>query len=258
MVSLRAPETMGRVAAVVSAAFALMACSGSNNKSSTCSAVKPLDPTASHYGKTYAEWNAAWWKWYFQLQEPSGAATNSKLCVDPIQDPSGAQCQSGQDPNSPVFFLTGNFGGTSVRDQCAVPKGKAIFFPILNWEADNVGVAPGQVESAAGLKGECDATEKAVDVSSLKASVDCENIPHLDQYVSGQQSFTYTVPAEPNIYTCNGVTGISGVVQPAYAGGFSVLLPPLPPGKHTIHFSGTRKQSPQDFTLDVTYHLTIE
>jgi hypothetical protein len=56
---------------------------------------------------------------------------------------------------------------------------------------------------------------------------------------------------------------VPGATSPAVAGGISVLLTPLAPGKHTLHFGGqfvfTLDQDGFNFrfTLDITYHLRV-
>src|SRR5262249_35380232 len=48
-----------------------------------------------------------------------------------LSDPTGAGCGVGQ--FGPVFFLVGaGGGGAATRDQCRVPAGKALFFPLVN------------------------------------------------------------------------------------------------------------------------------
>ena len=52
----------------------------------------------------------------------------------PVLDTTGENADVGQE--GPVWFLAGNLGGITVRE-CAVPEGKALFFPILNEFSDN-------------------------------------------------------------------------------------------------------------------------
>jgi hypothetical protein len=94
-----------------------LACGGSSP-----SAVGPLDPTQPHYGKTYAEWAAAWVQWVYQWPETSA-------CPDPVGDPTGAMCMFDQAPDSPVVFLTGDWG-TVVSVRCAsFPLARALSCP---------------------------------------------------------------------------------------------------------------------------------
>src|SRR5207245_1119877 len=80
-----------------------------------------LPPNSHAYGKTYGGWSAAWWQ--YVLSQPASS--------NPLVDTTGARCGVGQ--SGPVFFLVGAFGsGKTTRDQCTVPAGKALFFPLVN------------------------------------------------------------------------------------------------------------------------------
>ena len=69
--------------------------------------------------------------------------------TNPLLDTTGAYAAAGQEngigPANKYFFLTGTFGNAythgPVTRTATVPKGKALFFPIINYEADNA-VAP--------------------------------------------------------------------------------------------------------------------
>ena len=69
--------------------------------------------------------------------------------------------------------------------------------------------------------------------------------------------FAVTLPVD-NLFgpdPCGTGVGLSGVYSPAIDDGFYTLLPPLSPGKHTLHISG---QMPEvAVTVDVKYDLTI-
>src|SRR5689334_20097251 len=114
---------------IVLLALGVSAC-GSDDKET--SSLDLLDPSAVHYGKTYAEWSASWVSYANSVAPPD--------CVSPMLDATGASCTLYQDPQSPVFFLVGNWGGVSRRTECVVPSGKALFFPLVNVWADNAGV----------------------------------------------------------------------------------------------------------------------
>ncbi len=82
--------------------------------------VAPLPSQSNPYGASYGTWGARWWSW----------AVSAPVGGNPIQDEDGSLCNLGQ--SGPVWFLAGNFGGTTVRS-CDVPAGKSIFFPIVNF-----------------------------------------------------------------------------------------------------------------------------
>ena len=82
--------------------------------------MKPLPPDARVAGKSASEWSAAWWQWAFA--QPDGLRA--------YQDPTGAACTQGQ--QGAVWFLAGTSGSDAVKRRCAVPKGKYLFFPVIN------------------------------------------------------------------------------------------------------------------------------
>jgi hypothetical protein len=47
-----------------------------------------------------------------------------------------------------------------------------------------------------------------------------------------------------------------GTSSPAVADGVHLMLAPLPPGPHTLHFHGEFPLF--NFSLDITYYLTVE
>ena len=85
--------------------------------------VKLFRPASSPYGVSLPEWSRRWWRWL--LSTPKS--------INPINDKTGEfSFQSQNDPN--VWFLAGTFGGLAIR-KCTIPRGKAILFPIINYEA---------------------------------------------------------------------------------------------------------------------------
>ncbi len=201
-------------------------------------------PTQAHaYGKTYAEWGAAWWQW----------ALAFPYATNPIFDATGQNGAQGQDQLP--WFLAGNAGGVSDRS-IAIPSGRPLFFPLISFENDypcpdpTFQPAPGQSLRdflAGGVKPIID----QVDV--LSAEVDGVSIPDLMSnratsdlaYFTGDPSLTSTFDA------C-----ITGSRQAFVTDGYWLMLAPLPPGRHTVHFSGGI--SAFGFVDDVTYHLDVQ
>src|SRR5262245_18811193 len=62
---------------------------------------------------------ARWWQWAISI--PTSA--------NPVADTNGGNCMVGQ--NASIWFLAGNFGGTTTRN-CSVPGYKSLFFPVIN------------------------------------------------------------------------------------------------------------------------------
>jgi hypothetical protein len=226
---------------------------GCSSSSTQAASVQILDPTQAHYGNTDDVWATLWWKWIYELPQTESDA-GMPNCVVPVQDPTGANCAVGQ--SGDVFFLVGDTGGTVVRNQCVVPSGKAIFFPILSFDTDNGGVPVSMQLSDTAMMG---VTQNQLDnVTGLSAEFDGVPITNLGRFKTQVTKFSYTLPPEPNTYTCEGATGVTGVIDPSYAAGYYIMLAPPPAGTHVLHFAGSSPKSQPPFMLDVTYNFTVK
>jgi|HubBroStandDraft_6_1064221.scaffolds.fasta_scaffold146568_2 hypothetical protein len=231
--------------------------SGQVCQSGSCTQV--LDPMLPEYGQTADEWEALWWEWLFELPqtataEPDGGVDTAS-CINPLMDPTGANCAYRQSGN--VFFLADSTGGTVVRDQCVVPAGKAILFPLATVEADNAGVPPAMQLSDGALVAFVTSQIASVAVSSLSAEFDGVPILNLARFQTQVTEFSYTLPPEPNFFTCLGESGVTGLINPAYEAGFYIMLAPPSPGPHVLHFTdGLFNLTPPTIS-DVTYNFTV-
>jgi hypothetical protein len=203
------------------------------------------------FAKSYDILSVAWWQW--ALRQP--------IATNPLTDDTGARCGNGQ--FGPVFFIGGDFNGNRVpitRDQCKVPAGKALFFPMVN--AVDVHVPGLDTQDTPQLIWDDLQVTSAFSVSSLHASIDGVDVRNLDPATTpyrgcagpvsacAPRSFSLRLPAD-NLF------GIAaGVYRPAVADGFYLLLAPLKPGPHTITFGGQGHLG-TDFSQDITYQLTV-
>ncbi len=201
----------------------------------------------SPYGQTYAQWSVQWWQWAYQypVHWPNPWFTDGPT-----------NCSIGQ--SARVWFLAGvvNVSNTANRT-CSIPYGKALFFPLVNIEWDNVAVNPPQTipEIRAYAKGVIDT------VTELHATIDGVPVPNLSSYRVAAGPFAYVLPANDNIYQYFGLSvpgsdWPSTVVQPALSDGYWLFVNPLPVGVHTIKFGGT-EGAPYNFSTDVTYTITV-
>ena len=200
-----------------------------------------IDRDAVAYGRTYGEWMAAWNQWSYSLP-----VTTHPLFTD-------GDCTVGQ--SGPVWFLGGAFVAPSTRVRhCNVPSGKALFFPVVDWEdstlEESVAENPGNpayqqivalrsfVES--GLTG----------VTGQYCEIDHKPIPHLVQRFRVQSIvFGFTIPADNFLNHVYGTTFEAGTYFPAVDDGWDVMLAPLPPGDHVLHFGSNWN--------DITYYLHV-
>jgi hypothetical protein len=203
--------------------------------------VVPIDSKVG--GKTYGDWGAEWWKLVVGLPfDESPVPADSSGCYP--------------DQHGPVHFLFGNFGGTSERT-CTVPAGKRIFFPFLNafndFPCPDPAFAPAEGQSLE------DFLTAGIDpifsnlVTSLVADLDGVPISNLRSYRATSRIEEFEADISNQVIDpC-----VTGDIQHGVADGYWLMLKPLSPGEHTLHFGGAMDFFGTPFSLDVTYHLTV-
>ncbi len=200
-----------------------------------------IAPDAVIAGRTYGEWSAAWWQWALSISVSS----------NPLFDK--GDCNTGQ--TGQVFFLGGKFcitGDTScnastAKRQCTVRGGKNLFFPIVN-SVDSV-PPPGNIDNFRFVvQGVIDGTTK------LEADLDGQSIKDLRAFRIQSSVFGFTLP-DDNVFTALGQPEPPGTYFPAVDDGVYVMLKPLPPGPHLLHFTGSFPAF--NFSFDITYQLKV-
>jgi len=134
-----------------------------------------------------------------------------------------------------------------------------IFFPVLNTIVDNSEPPPtpndnfteAQLRSFAAFLVGADTTPPG---NVMHASVDGTDIPNLVSYRELSPKFTYTVPLTDNLWQNIGAN-ITQPAPPAVSDGYWVMLKPLSPGQHTLHFTGSVGNT--GFSVDETYQITV-
>jgi hypothetical protein len=242
--------------------------------------VKYFNSNTEPYDHTYGDWSAKWWQWALSipLYNPDNGQPNH-----PLFD--GTDCSVGQ--SGPVWFLGGRFcetgkdcplPGTVVRS-CTIPKETALFIPIVNASDSFVeetelaayyGTTPLQSikEMRTFLAGFVNS------MTNLQLEVDGIPVQHLkEKFRVKSPVYDFTLP--PPYY--NGDTSkhnnVFTAIEPgnypagtyysqAVGDGFYVMLKPLPVGTHTIHFSGTVPNDPDnpddDFIISMTYSIVVK
>jgi hypothetical protein len=211
-----------------------------------------LPPSARLLGQTLGEWGAAWWTW----------ALETDAAENPVADPTGEF--AGVNQSGPVFFLAGNFGGSTTRT-CTVPAGKHLFFPLINslwWAPEDIplveafavsiGLDPADYTDEENLRRY---SNYQIDgVQSLSLEIDGVAIENLSAHRAESPAFGFELG---DIYEAFGYP--PGWRDLAVADGYWILLNPMPPGEHTIRFGSSFVDAFQGFTfeLDVTYRVTV-
>lgn len=200
--------------------------------------------------------SASWWQWLLSIP----AATNPALVP-----PATSKADCGPRQSGPVVFLAGSFGPDPVIRRCTVPRGKPLFFPLLNI----INVATDKGETAASLwrdlhvKNDWTATSLTLTVNGRHV---LKNSPPTARYrgCAGPErgcapsSFAIVLPKDPVFLE-------PGLYRPVVADGYYVLLPAPSRGKTTITFGGTgswipdpTKPEKQRLGQSVTYVLTVK
>ena len=184
-------------------------------------------------GKTMGQWSARWWQWALSIPADS----------NPILEGDCNQNQRGS-----VWFLAGNAGGVSSRE-CTVPKGKFIFFPLVNAVFPNF---PGEDFSVEEKRIALD--EFIGSACNLSATVDGIPVVFDNPFIRTQSPTFPVMFIEDNIYELP--TG--WIDTETVADGFWIMLPPLSKGEHMIHFTGAVCEEGEPFfEVDVTYLITV-
>jgi hypothetical protein len=205
--------------------------------SSGKSSLGVLPPDSKPSGLTYGEWTAKWWQWAYLAPEAD----------NPLVDDTGRNCANNQ--TGPVWFLAGTGGGAVTRE-CTIPSDKAILIPIINVICDSA--TDPSFDTEAELRACAKADQDTV--IGKEITVDGINIGNLDSY-------RFQSPLFSLIYPENNIAGLAPQTAQAVSDGFWILLEPLSPGTHEIHFKAALGDpnaiSTANFALDVTYLLTV-
>ncbi len=207
-------------------------------------------PIQSHpYGKAYGEWSGAWWRWAYSIPAD----------INPVMDSTGQNAGVGQ--SGPVWFLAGAFGTGATERTVTLPAGKALFFPIANEVWVNLPAfgdnpwSPAQDVLARSIIG--DLMNAFV---TLTCQIDGRPVPNLSAYrcqTPAGEDYMVTFPDNNVLQALGWLPGLTaGTYGPSVDDGYYLMLAPLAAGKHTLHFTAANADG--SFSLDVTYHLTVQ
>jgi hypothetical protein len=213
------------------------------------SSVQHVQPRV--YGKTYGEWAIDWAQW----SQAGPAGQNA------MTDPDGRYCDQNQ-PNRNIWFLAGTLQGTGpaiVNRACTIPKGRALFYPLVTsgWidcpdssdltvsDADVQAIVAGNTDAACQLTSTLD----GIAISSR----------HVLTVRAQSRKFTSFLPSNPEQIAVCSPPLVGGKTGRQFVEGYWVMLPPLSPGKHklTLHGAVCSPNGPASFETGVTYDLTV-
>ncbi len=180
------------------------------------STIQYYEPNERPYGLSFGEWTVKWWRWVVSIP----------IKYNPVFDNTGV-C-AGINQLGPVWYLVGTFGENKVRIRsCTIPFGKCLFFPVINYEIN-------QLE---------DPTLKTDDAMINHVLEDIDDIVNKTVLVDGELIPTFRIQSSPTVFNldigtdnCLGIK--PGTIRSA-ADGYWVFLKPLNVGKHDIYFHGS-------------------
>jgi len=212
-----------------------------------------VNPNSIVYSKAFSEWDAEWQQWAYSIP----------VANHPLFD--NADCSQGQ--SGKVWFLGGKFcnnnqscSTTNVQRNCTVSSGKYLYFPVANGEdsalEENLVENPGNMDDQQiGFMRQFE-DPWLVAPPIEYAFVDGVAVPNLMSYSVQSTVFGFTIPADNYLNVIydmpNGFP--AGTYYPAVDQGQYLMIAPLPPGHHVIHF-GAKWTS--GWALDITYFLKV-
>ena len=212
-----------------------------------------LPPSSLPYGYSYEEWSAKWWQFFL------GQSTNH---LEAIGDP--GVCSG---PASRVRFLNAPLGGGTATRQAIIPSHTPLFFPILAFVADNTACPVTAFSSSTADQLAAAAEGGWISGATLTTcTIDGVAVPGLEDptnsiYNVVSPAFSYTTAEFGNVLgLVEGEPCIPGglTIYPAVADGNYLMVAPLSPGKHTIHFVGIAGPLATPFLeFDVTYEILV-
>jgi hypothetical protein len=212
-----------------------------------------IDPWLDVYGRSQAEWAAAWWQW----------AVSIPVAMNPLFDAPGSDCTEGQVED--VFFLGGAFLGVdtatttfaTANRTCDVPANTPLFFPLINFMLTMLNAPPGASEAdmldAVGFFGE--------PMSNFVLEIDGVPQTGLSAHDQWPEAFDLFYPEGSLLESAVGPLP-AGMTRGAEHG-YYVMLEPLSAGTHTVRFAGRHARTAAvhgfdyQFDVDVTYTLNV-
>ena len=206
-----------------------------------------IAPINSHpRGNTYGEWASKWWQW----------ALGTPASVNPVLDTTGELCAEGQ--MGRVWFLAATFGGGSVERSCTVPKGTALFFPLINAFFGAFLNDPDEQRTEEFLRAQVECSK-----ASLSVEINGKKVKNPLRYFEKSPLFDVQLP-EDNVFGVGEDVVPELLLSPSVDAGYYLFLHPLSPGEHTIKWEAKWEVSQshscpfEGSEQGATYHITVK
>jgi len=212
-----------------------------------------IPPQAHFRGKTYPEWVVSFWQWALALPVEGHPFLG---CPTDL-----AALQTG---NGNVWYWSAPVGvDHNVQCDATIPTGTALFLPTLVVESSSLEAPPFGATSPTDQR--AIVQNFANHIASVFVTIDGVPVRDLQpRYRFLTPQFHFTAPT-PWIFGDDTHPGGNGT---STADGYYVMIPPLSPGKHSIHYGGlihfdkddpnnilspgTEVNIPQDITINLT------
>ncbi len=195
-------------------------------------------------GQLYADLSIKWWLWAFSFPALETPFFNL-----------GGPVDIGAGESGHVWFLAGSSsaaGGANVTRSGIVPTGTMLFLPIANAVNDYPCPDPTFVpEPGETLEHFLQRTVIGLKdfINDPFAEIDGVPLAGLSKYWAMSSLFTFR--ADAALATLVPDPCITGTPQVGVAAGYWLLIAPLTPGQHTLHFGAP------SWGQDITYLLTV-
>jgi hypothetical protein len=232
---------------VIAAAFSLAACSKQSDplgagttlhNSANAGAGYHIVPNGTYKGHSWSEWSNKWWQWAIEMPAGHNAIEGTAA---PETDQTGD-----------VWFIGGLFGngGTGTRS-ITLPKEKALFCAILNYDGDTVGGFPTYSNLNTLLQGAWDGSMAHIETAEI------------DGHAVANVATDYFAPLTD--FTIHGLPSNNVFGEPTYGNksvntyaaslGDYLMIDNFSEGAHTIHFTGSNTYG---YSVDMTYNITVK
>jgi hypothetical protein len=204
-------------------------------------------------GSLYAEQAAKWWQWAYSFPADKVPFLNTGGAVDL------AAGQSGH-----IWFLAGaNLGLPQGPRTGVIPANTYLFFPMANYIDDypcpdpNFHPAPGETLEHFLQTDATNTMNYVLPHPSKELLATLDGVPLADKLAEYRAtSKLFYFKSTTAVGTAVGDACITGHLQPGVADGYWLMLEPLRPGTHTLHFEA-HSPSVDTFQQVVTYKLTV-
>jgi hypothetical protein len=202
-----------------------------------------IAPSGKYLGLSYSDWAARWWISIFSIPVVDGNHPN--ITGGAFGGEQGMLFLSG------AGFPAG--AGVAATFDITIPAGTALLFPVVNAECSILEPDPFHGTDETSLRA-C-ANSWIDNTSGHFAIVDGVPVSNLDAYREQSPLFVFGPLPENNVFEFLGLDAPAGTTSPSVDAGVYLLLAPLSPGKHVLHFGATFNVD--GFYFDTTFNITV-